>query len=106
MTDLDTTFAALGDETRRAIITRLLDGETRLSELAMPFEMTQTAVSKHVRVLRDAGLVLVEKRGRTRYCRLNAVALKGAADWLADYEVFWTTQVQNLSDHLDQEHST
>lgn len=103
MADLDTTFAALGDETRRAIITRLVGGETRLSELAEPFEMTQTAVSKHVRVLSDAGLVRVEKRGRTRYCRLDAVALKSAAEWLADYEVFWTRQVENLSDYLAQD---
>ncbi len=103
MTDLDTTFAALSDETRRTIIARLCGGEAKLSELAEPFEMSQTAVSKHVRVLSDAGLVLVEKRGRTRYCRLDAVALKGAADWLGEYEMFWTTQVENLSDYLAQD---
>ena len=103
MTDLDTTFAALGDRTRRAILGRLATGEAGLSELAEPFEMSQTAVSKHVGVLTEAGLVLVEKRGRTRYCRLNAVALKGATEWLADYESFWTDQVANLADHLSQD---
>lgn len=100
MVDLDTTFAALGDQTRRAILGRLHGGEAGLSELAEPFEMTQTAVSKHVKVLTEAGLVIVEKRGRVRYCRLNAAGLKGAADWLADYKVFWTEQVANLTNHL------
>ncbi len=103
MADLDTTFTALGDETRRAIIARLAGGEAGLSELAEPFDMTQTAVSKHVRVLSDAGLVHVEKRGRTRYCRLDAGALKGAADWLGEYEIFWNRQVENLSDFLAEE---
>jgi len=103
VTDLDTTFAALSDETRRAIIARLVGGETRLSELAEPFEMTQTAVSKHVRVLSDAGLVQVQKRGRTRYCRLDAVALKTAAEWLSEYQIFWTQQVGHLSDYLAQD---
>lgn len=103
MMDLDTTFAALGDQTRRAILGRLADGEAGLSELAEPFAMSQTAVSKHVGVLREAGLVVIEKRGRTRYCRLNAEALRGAADWLAEYETFWTEQVANLADHLAQD---
>lgn len=100
MTDLDTTFAALGHEARRAILRRLTDGEARLSDLAAPFNMTQTAVSKHVRVLSDAGLLTVERRGRSRYCRLNAGPMKQAADWLADYEVFWTQQFDNLALYL------
>lgn len=100
MVDLDITFAALGDHTRRAILGRLAEGEAGLSELAEPFEMSQTAVSKHVNVLREAGLVHVEKRGRTRYCRLRAESFKAASSWLADYEKFWTEQVANLADHL------
>ena len=100
MGNLDTTFAALTDETRRAILAQLRQGEARLSDLAEPFDMSQTAVSKHVRVLSNAGLVVVEKRGRTRHCRLNAGVLKDASDWLADYQSFWTRQFENLAQHL------
>ncbi len=100
MKNLDATFAALSDETRRAILARLMEGEARLSDLAAPFDMTQTAVTKHVRVLSDAGLLVVEKRGRTRHCRLNARAMKEASDWLSDYQSFWTQQFDNLAQHL------
>ena len=100
MRNLDTTFAALSDETRRAILEQLMQGEARLSDLAEPFDMSQTAVSKHVRVLSNAGLLVVEKRGRTRHCRLNARVMKDASDWLADYQSFWTQQFDNLAQHL------
>ena len=100
MGNLDATFAALSDGTRRAILARLMLGEARLSDLAAPFDMSQPAVSKHVRVLRDAGLLVVEKRGRTRHCRLNANRMKDASDWLADYRSFWTQQFDNLAQHL------
>ena len=63
----------------------------------------QTAVSKHVRVLSDAGLLIVEKRGRTRHCRLNAEPMKVATDWLIDYQAFWTDQFDNLAQHLASE---
>ena len=101
MSALNSTFAALGDETRRGILAQLALGEARLSELAEPFAMSQTAVSKHVRVLENAGLVAVEKRGRSRHCRLNATGLKVAAEWLSDYEAFWTGRFQNLREHLE-----
>jgi len=101
--NLNSTFAALSDETRRAILNQLMLGETRLSDLAEPFDMTQTAVSKHVQVLSDAGLVTVEKRGRTRHCRLNAAALKDAADWLGNYESFWNANFRQLADYFDRE---
>lgn len=100
MDNLDTTFAALSDETRRAILAQLMQGEARLSDLAQPFDMTQTAVSKHVKVLSNAGLIVVEKRGRTRHCRLNAGVLKDASDWLAGYQTFWTQQFDQLAQHL------
>lgn len=103
MQALDTTFSALGDVTRRAILEKLRDGETRLSDLAEPFDMSQTAVSKHVRVLSDAGLLTIEKRGRTRHCRLNADAMKEASDWLKDYQAFWMHQFDNLALHLAKE---
>ena len=101
MTDLSATFTALGDETRRAILAQLTRGEARLSDLAAPLPMTQTAVSKHVRVLQKAGLVEIEKRGRTRHCRLNASGFRAASRWLADYESFWTSRLHQLRAHLE-----
>jgi len=103
MLSLDATFNALSDTTRRAIIARLADGETSLSDLAEPFEMSQTAVSKHVRVLSDAGLVDVTKRGRTRYCRLQAKPMKDASDWLNAYEGFWQSAFASLAQHVGAE---
>jgi DNA-binding transcriptional ArsR family regulator len=103
MTDLNRTFTALSDDTRRAIVARLSQGETPLSDLAAPFDMSLTAVSKHVRVLSDAGLIEVEKRGRTRYCRLEAGPMKQAADWLDDYRSFWEGQFDALARFLHEE---
>jgi DNA-binding transcriptional ArsR family regulator len=100
MDNLDSTFAALSHETRRAILRQLARGETRLSDLATPFNMSQTAVSKHVRVLSEAGLVTVERRGRSRHCRINAAPMKDAVSWLVDYQVFWSEQFDNLARHL------
>ena len=103
MQNLDTTFSALSDKTRRAILERLMSGDAKLSEIAEPFDMSQTAVSKHVRILSDAGLVHVEKRGRTRYCSLNAAPMEQANDWLENYQKFWTQQFDNLAAVLMEE---
>jgi len=103
---LDQTFAALSDATRRAIVARLAEGELPLSALADPFDMSLTAVSKHVRVLSDAGLVAIEKRGRTRHCRLQAAPMKDAADWLAFYRRFWEDQFDALARHLAAKEKT
>ncbi|UUX49524.1 metalloregulator ArsR/SmtB family transcription factor [Nisaea acidiphila] len=103
MPDLDQTFAALSDDTRRAILARLCSGEAALSEIAAPFDMSQTAVSKHVRVLTDAGLVSVTKRGRTRYCALRAAPMKQAADWLGAYKQFWEANFDSLARYLENE---
>lgn len=103
MTTLDATFAALSHEARRDIIQRLSTGELSLSELAKPFDMSQTAVSKHVRILCDAGLVSMEQRGRTRFCKLNATPMKTATDWLAEYQDFWHQQFDSLALHLASE---
>ena len=103
MTHLDQTFAALSDGTRRAIIEKLALGETSLSDLASPFDMSQTAVSKHARVLSDAGLVHVTKRGRTRYCSLQAAPMKDATDWLTAYQTFWTSSFESLARHIEGE---
>ena len=100
MTQLDQTFTALSDGTRRAILSRLAQGEAALSDIAAPFAMSQTAVSKHVRVLSDAGLVQITKRGRTRYCALNAAPMQEAAAWLETYQRFWLTQFDALAEHL------
>ena len=102
MTSLDRTFSALGDETRRAIVMRLAEGETPLSELADPFDMSLTAVSKHVKVLTDAGLVHVTKRGRTRYCTLEAAPMMDAFEWLGDYRSFWEGQLESLGRYIEE----
>jgi len=103
MESLDRTFAALSDPTRRAIVARLADGETPVSTLAEPFDMSLTAVSKHVRMLSDAGLVSVSKRGRTRYCRLEAEPMRAAANWLDDYRKFWEANFAALARHLEED---
>ncbi|MEO0979689.1 MAG: metalloregulator ArsR/SmtB family transcription factor [Pseudomonadota bacterium] len=103
MAQLDATFSALSDGTRRAIVARLADGETTLSDLAAPFDMSLTAVSKHLRVLSDAGLVDIEKRGRTRHCRLRGTPIKEAVDWLSKYEAFWIDRFDALARHLARE---
>ena len=103
MPDLDRTFAALSDGTRRAIVAQLAEGESSLSDLAEPFDMSLTAVSKHVRVLNEAGLVSVSKRGRTRYCRLEAAPMKDASDWLDDYRKFWVDRFAALARYLNEE---
>lgn len=100
MDNLNLIFSALSHETRRGILERLTLGESRLSDLAKPYDMSQTAVSKHVRILSDAGLVTVERRGRTRHCRLNAEPMKQATDWLIDYQAFWLNQFDSLARHL------
>ncbi len=103
MPDLDRTFAALSDGTRRAIVAQLAEGESSLSDLAEPFDMSLTAVSKHVRVLNEAGLVSVSKRGRTRYCQLEAEPMKDASDWLDDYRKFWVDRFGALARYLNEE---
>lgn len=103
MHKLDTTFAALSDPTRRAIVAKLADAECSLSQLAEPFDMSLTAVSKHVRVLAKAELITVEKRGRTQYCRLHARPMRAAATWLNQYQQFWCDQFQSLSAYLDSD---
>ena len=96
MTDLNSVFFALGDETRRAILGELKDGEKPLSVLAQPFDMSQTAVTRHVRVLEDAGLVTIEKRGRVRHCALTAGPMGDVTSWLEDYRPFWADRLDAL----------
>jgi DNA-binding transcriptional ArsR family regulator len=99
---LDSTFAALSDATRRAIIARLLDGELAASDLAAPHDMTLPAVMKHLRVLEHAGLLKREKLGRTVWCRLSASPLQQASEWMSHYRVFWEGQFDALAAHLER----
>ncbi|MGH7595907.1 MAG: ArsR/SmtB family transcription factor [bacterium] len=89
---LDATFGALADSTRRAILERLAQGEARVTELAAPFAISLPAVSKHLRVLRVAGLLVREKNGRIQQCRLDAGPMKDATEWLAHYQRHWEKQ--------------
>jgi len=103
MNQIEQTFAALGDGTRLAIIERLARNEISLSELAEPFPMSQTAVTKHVKILSGAGLVEVRKRGRTRFCRLCPEPMKQAEQWLETYQQFWAKNLDNLSNFLSED---
>ncbi len=99
---LSSTFAALADPTRRAILARLALGETSVTELARPFEMSMPAVSKHLKVLERAGLIARGREAQWRPCRLDAGPLKDAASWIEDYRRFWSAHVDALERHLNR----
>src|ERR1700741_1748679 len=94
------TFSALADPTRRAILARLALGETSVSELAEPFEMSLPAVSKHLKVLEGAGLLQRGREAQWRPCRIEPHALKAVADWLERYRRFWAESFDRLEDYL------
>jgi DNA-binding transcriptional ArsR family regulator len=97
---LSTTFAALADPTRRAILARLARSEATVGELAEPFPITLQAVSKHLKVLERAGLITRERTAQLRRSRLQGEALREAADWLAAYHGYWDDSLDRLGDHL------
>ncbi len=97
---LSTTFAALADPTRRAILARLAAGEAAVTELAAPFAMSLPAISKHLKVLERAGLIARGREAQWRPCRLAAGPLKDAAEWLAHYRRFWEQSFDRLDDYL------
>lgn len=99
---LSSTFAALADPTRRAILARLALGETSVTELAKPFEMSMPAVSKHLKVLERAGLISRGREAQWRPCRLDAVPLKDAAAWIFEYRRFWSAHLDALERYLDR----
>ena len=99
---LSHTFAALADPTRRAILARLALGETSVTELARPFEMSMPAVSKHLKVLERAGLIARGREAQWRPCRLEAGPLKEAAGWIEEYRRFWSPYMDALERHLDR----
>jgi len=99
--ELDSIFSALGDPTRRAILAQLALGETCVSELAAPHQMSLPAVSKHLRILESAGLLNKKRAGKTIRCSLNPAALEGAADWVEQYRQFWEGQFSQLARFLE-----
>jgi DNA-binding transcriptional ArsR family regulator len=98
--DLSSTFAALADPTRRAILARLVSGEASVTELGEPFEMSGPAISKHLKVLERAGLIARGREAQWRPCRLQAGPLKHVADWLERYRRFWEQSFDRLDDYL------
>jgi DNA-binding transcriptional ArsR family regulator len=99
---LSTTFAALADPTRRAILARLVAGPATVKELSAPFAMSGPAVSKHLRVLERAGLIARGRKAQWRPCRLEAAPLKEVAEWADDYRRFWDESYQRLDEYLRQ----
>ena len=97
---LSATFAALSDPTRRAILARLATGTTPVTALAEPFDMSLPAVSKHLKVLERAGLIVRGREAQRRPCRLRARPLKEARDWLEHYRRFWEESLDRLDDYL------
>ena len=99
---LDTTFAALADPTRRAILARLALGEASVNELAEPFEMSQPAISKHIKVLEHAGLISRGRDAQRRPCRLETKPLSEATGWLEHYRALFEARFQRLDDLLEE----
>jgi DNA-binding transcriptional ArsR family regulator len=99
---LSTTYAALADPTRRAILARLAAGEATVGELAEPFTMSLPAVSKHLKVLERAGLITRSRKAQWRPCRIEAGPLKDAAQWLEHYRRFWGESFDRLGDYLGE----
>jgi DNA-binding transcriptional ArsR family regulator len=97
---LSTTFQALADPTRRAILARLTQGEASVTDLAEPFDISLPAISRHLKVLEGAGLVTRTREAQWRPCQLNAGPLKEAASWFETYRRFWTDSFDRMEDYL------
>jgi DNA-binding transcriptional ArsR family regulator len=97
---LSTTFAALADPTRRAILARLASGEKTVTELAKPFAMSLPAITKHLKVLERAGLIERRREAQWRPCRLDAAPLKDASEWIEEYRSFWEESFNRLEEVL------
>ena len=98
---LDLTFGALADPTRRAILERLTRGDSSVTELAEPFDVSLPAISKQLGVLENAGLLMREKDGRIRRCRLDAAPMREAVQWMEHYRRFWEDKLSSLADYLE-----
>lgn len=99
--ELDAVFAALADRTRRAIVARLAHGSATVGELAQPFAMSLPAVSKHLRVLEQAGLLKRERSGRVHHCRLDPRPLEQAGALISDYRAFWENKLAELASFIE-----
>ena len=99
---LNTTFAALADPTRRALLARLAKGDAAVMELAAPFDMSLPAISRHLKVLERAGLITKARDAQWRPCRLSAAPLQGAADWIGQYRQFWEDRFDRLDAYLQE----
>lgn len=99
---MSATFAALADPTRRAILARLASGETSVTEIAEPFDMSLPAVTKHLKVLERAGLISRSREAQWRPCKLEAKPLQAAADWVEQYRRFWEESFDRLEDYLSE----
>ena len=99
---LSSTFAALADPTRRAILARLSTGEISVTELAAPFEMSLPAVTKHLKVLERAGLISRGREAQWRPCKLEAKPLRDASNWIEEYRQFWEQSLDRLEDYLHE----
>lgn len=100
---LDTVFAALADPTRRAILTMLLEDDMAVTDVAEPFQMSLAAISKHLTVLADAGLITQEKRGRVKWCKLEPDALRAASVWMQGFGQFDPVDLDAFERFLDSE---
>ncbi len=100
---LNATFAALADPTRRAILARLSRSNATVGELAAPFEISLPAISRHLKVLESARLIRRHKDAQWRHCRLTALPLREAADWVREYRRFWEDRFDALAEYLEQE---
>ncbi len=103
---LNAVFSALADPTRRAILARLALGESTVSELAEPFDMSLPAVSKHLKVLEGAGLLTRARQGRVHRCQLDGRPMREAADWIEHYRAFWDGRLDALAAYLDKKNSS
>ncbi|MCX5576835.1 ArsR/SmtB family transcription factor [Kaistia terrae] len=99
---LDLAFHALSDPTRRAVVSRLAEGEVAVSALAEPFDMALPSFAQHLKVLEDCGLIVSEKRGRSRWCRLVPARFDEAADWMEAERRRWTERMDRLEIYLDK----
>lgn len=97
---LDATFAALADPSRRQILDTLSAGEASIGQLAGPFDVSLQAISKHIHVLESAGLLVREKEGRVHWCRLTATPMKAAGEWIGGYRQFWEQQLDALEAYV------
>ncbi len=98
----DVVFRAIADPTRRNILRLLRGGERSVGEIAANFEQSRPAISKHLRVLRSAGLILTHERGTARICELNAKPLRTVDTWLRDYKAFWSESMRNLKRYVEE----